>query len=83
MIHPITKKKIPDNWKLVKVDDVKSTEKYSCVAGPFGSDISSKYFVYEGIPVIRGNNLTTDYNRFISSNFAFVTKERAKKYSTP
>ena len=27
-------------------------------SGPFGSNIGRKYFVEEGIPVIRGNNLS-------------------------
>jgi len=50
------------------------------VAGPFGSSISSKYFVESGIPVIRGSNLSSDLERFISKGFVFVSEERAKKY---
>ncbi len=45
-------------WQVVKLQSIASDEKSSIVSGPFGSNISAKYFVDEGIPVIRGNNLT-------------------------
>jgi type I restriction enzyme S subunit len=62
------------------VDDIKSLEKSSCVAGPFGSNISSKYFVESGVPIIRGGNLRNDLTRFVPEGFAFVSEEQAKKY---
>lgn len=71
---------LPDGWQLVAVGDIKAQEPYSCVAGPFGSNISSKYFVSEGVPVIRGNNLRDDLTSFVPHGFAFVSEERAKEY---
>ena len=49
------------------------------VSGPFGSSISKKFFVEQGVPVIRGNNLSlgTDGPRFHDSDFVFVTQEKA------
>lgn len=70
---------IPKHWKLYSVDEIKSPERYSCVAGPFGSNISSKYFVDQGVPVIRGKNLTDDLTRFVPENFVFVTEQRARQ----
>ncbi len=32
--HFLFNVKIPANWQIVTVDDIKSDEKYSCVAGP-------------------------------------------------
>ena len=78
--NPITGEILPKGWRVAKVDDIKSPEKYSCVAGPFGSDISSKYFVEEGIPVIRGNNLSLAFEKFKADGFVFVSRQRAKKY---
>ncbi len=72
--------KSPDTWKPYCVDEIKSNSKYSCVAGPFGSSISAKYFTDEGIPIIRGSNLKDDLTRFVSDEFAFVSEERAKSY---
>ena len=49
------------------------------MSGPFGSSISKKFFVEQGVPVIRGNNLTlgTDGPRFHDSDFVYVTQEKA------
>jgi len=62
------------------VDAIKAPEKSACVAGPFGSNISSKYFVAEGVPVIRGGNLTDDLTQFVPKNFVFVSPDRAATY---
>jgi type I restriction enzyme S subunit len=78
--NPITGDRIPENWILTKVDDLKSDEKHACVAGPFGSDISSKYFVEKGTPVIRGNNLTLTNDKFRAEGFVFVSPIQAQNY---
>ena len=52
-------------------------ENRAIVSGPFGSNISSKYFVDTGIPVIRGNNLSLNFDKFYDEGFVFVTKEKA------
>ncbi len=78
--HPLFDTPLPMDWKLLLTDDVKSPEKSSCVAGPFGSNISSKFFVESGVPIIRGGNLRSDLTRFVPSGFAFVSEEQAMKY---
>ena len=52
-------------------------ENRAIISGPFGSNISSKYFVDTGIPVIRGNNLSLNFDKFYDEGFVFVTKEKA------
>lgn len=79
--HPFTKQPLPSGWQVFTVDELRSDEKSSCVAGPFGSSISSKYFMEEGVPVIRGSNLTAGGKRFVSDLFVYVSEERAKKYA--
>jgi len=79
-VHPLFKTPLPDGWKLVTTDEIKSAEKSSCVAGPFGSNISSKFFVERGVPIIRGGNLRDDLTRFVPEGFAFVSEEQARKY---
>ena len=49
----------------------------SIISGPFGSNIGKRYFQKSGIPVIRGNNLTTDFSKFVEDDFVFLTKEKA------
>ena len=78
--HPLYDVPFPDGWELTTVDDLKAREPHSCVAGPFGSNISSKYFVPEGVPVIRGSNLRDDLTPFVPKGFVFVSEEQAKKY---
>src|SRR5690242_12614536 len=79
-LHPLFNTPLPSGWRLLKVDDIKSPEKSSCVAGPFGSSISSKFFVEAGVPVIRGSNLRDDLTRFVPQGFVFVSPEQAMQY---
>jgi type I restriction enzyme S subunit len=59
----------------VKIDDITSKTKYSCVGGPFGSSLSRKHYVEEqAVPVIRGTNLSGD--QFIDDGFVFVSEEK-------
>lgn len=43
------------------------------VGGPFGSDLVSSDYVCNGVPVIRGNNMS---GRFVGGEFAFVTESK-------
>lgn len=65
------------NWQNLKLEDIKLPIKGSVVSGPFGSNIGKKFFVDEGIPVIRGNNLTLGTKKFVDEGFVYITKEKA------
>jgi type I restriction enzyme S subunit len=54
-----------------------AAEGRSVISGPFGSDIGTQFFQSEGVPVIRGNNLTTDHRKFVDDGFVFVTENKA------
>jgi type I restriction enzyme S subunit len=66
-------------WRTVKLDEIKAQEKGSLVSGPFGSNIGSRFFVAEGIPVIRGNNLSMGDEKFIDDGFVFITEDKARE----
>jgi type I restriction enzyme S subunit len=70
---------LPEQWKWMTLGELAEKKGRAIVSGPFGSNISSKFFVREGIPVIRGNNLTTGSEKFVDSGFVFVTAEKAKE----
>lgn len=70
----------PKGWRFYTADQIKAKEPHACVAGPFGSKISAKYFSEEGVPVIRGSNLRDDLTRFVARDFVFVSSERAREY---
>ena len=65
-------------WNAVKLDHIKSPERYSLVGGPFGSELTMRDYTNEGVPVIRGNNLPDDRS-FHDDDFAFVSEEKAGK----
>jgi len=66
------KAKIKTNWQKVKLGEI--TVLKGSVSGPFGSDIKSVYFRNEGIPIIRGNNLTVNVRggRYIDDGYIFL-----------
>jgi len=71
---------LPKGWKVEPVSALAGSEKYSCVGGPFGSNLTTKDYVeYEGVPVSRGTNLKIGSRVFIDENFVYVSKEKAKK----
>lgn len=64
-------------WELKTLESIVNPGKGMLVSGPFGSNISSKFFVDEGVPVIRGNNLTNGKEKFIDNGFVYITEEKA------
>lgn len=71
---------LPQGWIWTKLDQVKHPEGRPIVSGPFGSNIGMRFFVNAGVPVIRGNNLSTDSEKFIDNGFVFLTEEKAKEF---
>ena len=68
-------------WAKITIDEIKSSNKYSLVGGPFGSDLSGIHYVDFGIPVVRGTNLPFD-KKFSNEDFVYVSYEKAKKLSS-
>jgi type I restriction enzyme, S subunit len=70
-------------WQIMTIDEIKAPHKKSIISGPFGSNISSKYFVNDGVPVIRGNNLSLNIGKkFTDNGFVYITEEKAKELGT-
>jgi type I restriction enzyme S subunit len=67
-------------WPLVELQEIAPPEKGSIVSGPFGSNIGSRFFVDEGVPVIRGNNLSKGNAKFIDDGFVFLTEQKAAEF---
>jgi len=67
-------------WPLVKFEEVALPGKGAIVSGPFGSNIGSRFFVDEGVPIIRGNNLTFGERRLVDDGFVFLTEEKAREF---
>src|SRR5438477_6249707 len=63
-------------WPRVKVESLKAETRNALVGGPFGSELTTRHYVEEGVPVIRGANLPDDQS-FKDNDFVFVSEEKA------
>jgi type I restriction enzyme S subunit len=70
---------LPTGWQRLRAEDVAAPEDGSIVSGPFGSNISRKFFVEDGVPVIRGSNLTLGEKRFVDDGYVYITEEKAQE----
>ena len=61
---------VPKGWNAARVGEVSSR----IAMGPFGSRITRDNFVPDGVPVVRGGNLTKG---FVDDNFVFLTETKA------
>lgn len=59
------------------LSNIANSEQRAIISGPFGSNISKKYFVSKGVPVIRGNNLNISSGTFNDSGYVYVTNKKA------
>lgn len=66
---------IPEDWEVRTIDQIKAKIKGALAMGPFGSNIKKEFFVGEGVPIIRGNNLNS--YRFLDEDFVYLTEEKA------
>ena len=67
-------------WAHVKLQSIKADRRYSLVGGPFGSELTTRDYVEEGVPVIRGSNLPDD-QLFRDEDFVFVSEDKADQLS--
>src|ERR1700728_1331434 len=71
-----------NEWRTCTVDEIKSPTPNALATGPFGSAISSRFFLQEGTPVIRGGNLSQDVGiRLIDEGFVFVSIEKKNEFA--
>lgn len=66
---------IPEDWTYPSIKEIAANRPNAIVGGPFGSDLVSKDYVGNGVPVIRGQNMAQHY---VSGDFVFVSKQKAK-----
>lgn len=68
----------PKGWEVRTIDELRAKGEYTCVGGPFGSNLTSRDYVEAGVPVIRGTNLGAKSNTFVDEGFVFVTETKAE-----
>ncbi len=69
------------DWKEYRIEDIALNVPHSMATGPFGSAISSKFFQDEGIPVIRGGNLSSNpVERMSDDGLVYVSEEKGAEF---
>lgn len=63
-------------WATATIDAIKAPSARALAGGPFGSNLTTRDYVDEGVPVIRGVNLPSD-KKFLDDDFVFVSEEKA------
>ncbi|MGI8826972.1 MAG: restriction endonuclease subunit S [Chloroflexota bacterium] len=68
-----------NDWTTCTLGDIAGPEKGSVVSGPFGSNIGKRFFIDQGVPLIRGNNLSDMDKPFTDAGFVFISPEKAEE----
>src|SRR6266849_350043 len=66
-------------WRNVLLGDLAASTRNALVGGPFGSDLVSSDYSSTGVPVIRGENVSS--GRWIGGDFVFVPPAKAEQLS--
>ena len=62
-------------WRTCTVDQIKAHDDRAIAIGPFGSRMKADRYVADGVPVIRGNNISD--TRTLVGDLVFVSDETA------
>ena len=63
------------SWVEYRVEELAADKPNAIAMGPFGSRIRTENFVENGVPIIRGINISE--GRFFPHDFVFLTEEKA------
>lgn len=66
-------------WVKTTLGEIADQSGYGLVDGPFGSNLPASCYTEEGIPVIRGSNLSLGTGRFREDAFVFVSEATANR----
>jgi len=66
---------MPVEWRIRTIDQVKASGDAAIAIGPFGSRMKADRYVSDGVPVIRGNNISD--TRALVGDFVFVSEATA------
>jgi len=68
-----------NEWRMTTLGAIATKDGYGLVDGPFGSNLPASSYTSEGVPVIRGSNLTLGLGRFNTDCFVYVSEETATR----
>src|SRR5258707_11741685 len=65
------------DWRNVHLEDLAAPSRNALVGGPFGSNLLASDYLPTGVPVIRGENLSS--GRWVGGDFVFVSPVKAEQ----
>ena len=69
------------DWKIARLEELAAPAKSAMATGPFGSAVSSKNFRSQGIPMLRGSNLSEDVGtRLIESDLVYLDPDLVETF---
>ncbi len=72
---------IPEGWREITIEEIQAPSNNALATGPFGSSIGSRFFLQNGIPVIRGSNLSDDVSvRLNDEGLVFISESKASEF---
>lgn len=71
-----------NNWKIVRFEEIKAESKNAFSMGPFGSKIKAENFKLQGVPVLKGGNLSGIFINEDSFDYLDENKASELKAST-
>lgn len=66
-----------NTWSIVKLESLTSSDRWAFAIGPFGSKVTTGDYQSEGVPFIRGINLSR--GRFFDEEFVFISPSKANE----
>jgi len=66
---------MPSEWRSLTVEQLKAPREGSIAIGPFGSRMKADLYVPDGVPVIRGNNISDSLS--LVGEFVYVSDDTA------
>ncbi len=66
-------------WRSRSIGSIAAEDRYAVVGGPFGSALGRKDYVADGVPVIRGTQLS-GAGAFSHDDLVFVSEEKADRH---
>ena len=66
-----------NNFDTVRIEEVASKSQYALSSGPFGSNLTSQHYLDDGVPILRGLNVTGD--RLTLEHLKFISEKKARE----
>jgi type I restriction enzyme S subunit len=72
---------IPEGWRVRPVEELTGNERWATTSGPFGSKLGTRDYLPDGVPVLRGANLSVG-GGFNEAGLVYVSAAKAEQLAS-